>query len=160
MFKRNVQSWRKRWETLHLKSFPLSSDVVDLAYNHLMKWSPLICLYMFCRKDNWRISEMMAIRELVACFIITHHMLQLMEVEVWGPVAKQVVKVVRGEIRRLSYKVMKKKTKVIILSAKKRFEYGKKRMTMLLLTEEASPDFSVLSVGSQHQQRDKPDLSK
>ena len=104
---------------------------------------------------------MMAIEELIACIILTHHMLQLMEVEVWGPVAKQVVKVVRGEgdWRRLSYKVMKK-TKVIILSARKRFEYGKKRMTMLLLTEEASPDFSVLSVGSQHQQRDKPDWEK
>ena len=61
---------------------------------------------MFCRKDNWRICEMMAIRELVACFIITYHMLQLMEVEVWGPVAKQVVKVVRGEIRRLKETVI------------------------------------------------------
>ena len=30
-------------------------------------------------------------------------------------------------------------------------------MIKLLLTEEASQDFSVLSVGSQHQQRDKPD---
>ena len=33
-------------------------------------------------------------------------------------------------------------------------------MIKLLLTEEASQDFSVLSVGSQHQQRDKPDRKK
>ena len=40
---------------------------------------------------------------------------------------------------------------------KRGFEYGWKIMIKLLLTEEASQDFSVLSVGSQHQQRDKPD---
>ena len=97
---------KEKWEILHLKSFPLSSDVVDLANNHLM-WLTLrnkahksVCTCFF-GKSNWRICEMMAIEELIACIILTHHMLQLMEVEVWGPVAKQVVKVVRGEIRRL-----------------------------------------------------------
>ena len=40
---------------------------------------------------------------------------------------------------------------------KRGFEYEWKIMIKLLLTEEASQDFSVLSVGSQHQQRDKPD---